>query len=284
MKRFTVITGLFVTTTTSLWANGGENFPFHVGEKLTYQVFWGPFIAGRASLEVQSLEQVDGHDCYHLVAEARTTGLVDLLVHVDSKSESWLDVNQLFTRRYCENRVEGKKARNNATVYDYDHKQAVSTNLVNGKTSAMPLDDPVQDVVSALYYVRTQPIRLSSTNSFVINAGDTNYTVNVCPDLRKTLWIRPLGDVEALRIEPKPTLNVVAANKGRMWFWLSDDKRKLPVLVSSNMKIGSAKLVLFKVESDISLSGQTTNERASTTAPNPVAAHSESVTASASTP
>ena len=195
MKKIVVIAGFLLAVAASSWANGGENFPFHVGEKLTYQIFWGPFVAGRASLEVQGIEQVDGHDCYHLVAQARTSGLAELLFHVDSTTESWLDVNQLFTRRYRENRVEGKKARNNETVYDYDHKQAVSTNLLNGKTSVMPLDQPVQDVVSALYYVRVQQLKPSVENNFLINAGSTNYSVHVRPDLRKTLWIRPLGDV-----------------------------------------------------------------------------------------
>ncbi len=190
-------------------------------------------------------------------------------------------MDQLFTRRYRENRVEGKKARNNETMYDYDHKQAVTTNLLNCRTSTIPLDQPVQDLVSALYYVRVQPLKPTVESGFVVNAASTNYSVNVCPDLRKTLWIRPLGDVEALRIEPKPTLNIVAANKGRMWFWISDDKHKLPLLVSSDMRIGSAKLVLFKIESGIDPMKQTTNAKPSTPASNFAPADVKSTTSSA---
>ena len=83
----------------------------------------------------------------------------------------------------------------------------------------------------------------------MLNAVDTNLVVNVRPDQRKQLSIRPLGDVQALRLEPKPTLNIVAANKGRMWFWISDDERRLPLLVTTEMKLGSAKLVLYQIES-----------------------------------
>lgn len=256
-----ILVSCLLAATISSRAEGAATVPFQVGEKLTYQVYWGPFIAGRASLEVQGIERVDGHDCYHLVALARTSGLADLLYHIDNTSESWLDVNQLFTRRYREDRTEGNRPRRNQTVYDYDRKQATTTNLINNKASALALDHPVQDVISALYYVRVKPLATSISNSFLINAGGSNYNVNVCPDLRKTLWIRPLGDVAALRIEPKPTLNVVAANKGRMWFWLSDDNRRFPLLVVSDMKIGSARLVLFKVESD----ARPTNAEASTT-------------------
>ena len=229
-------------------ANGGEHFPFHVGEKLTYQIFWGPFIAGRATLEVAGIEEVDGRDCYHLIAEAKTSGLADFLFHVNSRSESWLDASELFTRRYRESRTEGKHSKATETRYDYATCAAFTTNFITGKLKNAPLNGPVQDMISSLYYVRTQPLALDADSSFYVNVGGTNYTVTACPDQRKTLWLRPLGDVPALRIEPKPTLTVVAANKGRMWVWVSDDERKLPLLVFTDMKIGSAKLILYKVE------------------------------------
>jgi len=248
MKSLAIIVALSWVATGSGWANGGEHFPFHVGEKLTYQIFWGPFVAGRATLEVDGIEQVDGHDCYHLIAKASTVGLADLLFHVDSKTESWLDVALLFTRRYRESRTEGKHVRADETRYDYEGKLAYTTNFVTGKVKTAPLDGPVQDVVSSVYYVRTRPLALNLEENFLINVGDTNYTVNVRPDLRKSLSVRPLGDVSALRIEPHPTLTIVAANKGRMWFWISDDQRRLPLVVASDMKIGSAKFVLFKIE------------------------------------
>lgn len=244
-RSLSIILGLIVTT--AGWA-GGEELPFRVGEKLTYQIFWGPFVAGRASLEVVGIEPVDGYDCYHLVAEARTSGLADLLYHVETKNESWLDVKELCTRLYREQRIEGKHHRAGETRYDYAAGRASTTNYINGKVTSLPLTGPVQDMISSLYYVRTIPLALDVDQNFLVNVGgSTNYNVNIRPDLRKTLYFRPTGDVSALRLEPKPTLTVVSANKGRMWFWISDDARRLPLLVASDMRIGSAKLVLSSV-------------------------------------
>jgi hypothetical protein len=259
MKVFVVIATLLLAFIGPSWADGSETFPFRVGEKLTYQIFWGPFVAGRATLEVQDIEPVGGHDCYHLIARAWTSGLADLLFHVDSTTESWLDVDQLFSRRYLENRVEGKRTRSNETIYDYDHHTTINTNLVNGRATCQELDQPVQDVVSSLYYVRVLRLKPDVANKFVINADGANYVMNVTPDLRKSLWVRPLGDVEALRIEPQPTLNIVAANHGRMWFWLSDDNLKMPLLVSTDMKIGTARLVLYKIEAETPVASDTAN-------------------------
>lgn len=228
-------------------ADGDVSIPFSVGEKLTYQIFWGPFVVGRGTLEVAGIEPVDGHDCYHLIAKAKTSGLAELLFPVDSTVESWLDCAGLFARQYHEDRTEGKHHKDNDTHFDYASKEAVMKSRINGREHRTPLDQHVQDVVSSLYYVRTQKLLLDSEQSFMINAANTNYNVTIRPDLRKVMWVRPVGDVQALRVEPNPTLNIVSANQGRMWFWISDDARHLPLLVSTELKLGSAKLVLFSI-------------------------------------
>jgi hypothetical protein len=247
VKKLTTILGLFLVLSGAVLADGDEAIPFSVGEKLTYQIYWGPFVVGRGTLEVAGIEPIDGHDCYHLVAKAKTSGLIEWLFPVDSTAESWLDRTGLFSRQYREDRTEGKHHRKNDTHYDYAAKEIVNTNLVNGHVHHTPLDQHVIDVVSSLYCVRTQKLMLDAEQTMLINSGDTNYVVTIRPDLRKSMWVRPVGDIQALRIEPTPTLDVVSANNGHMWFWISDDSRRLPLLVNSELKFGTAKLVLFSI-------------------------------------
>jgi len=249
MKRLTaILVPLLAFSAAARASNNVASVPFHVGEKLTYQIFWGPFVVGRATLEVAGIEPTDGHDCYHLVAKAKTSGLINLLFPVDSTAESWLDCDGLFARRYAEVRTEGKHHRDGEAHFDYARKESVITNRLNGRAKHYPLNQPVQDVVSSLYVVRTRKLMLDSEQSFMINAASTNYNVTIHPDERKSIWVHPLGDTQALRIEPMPTLSIVAANKGRMWFWMSDDARHLPLLVNSELKLGNAKLVLFSIQ------------------------------------
>ncbi|MCG3148091.1 MAG: hypothetical protein PCFJNLEI_01533 [Verrucomicrobiae bacterium] len=230
------------------WAHATTNLPFQVGEKLTYQIHWGPFIAGKAILTVAGIEPVDGKDCYHFIAEANTTGFVDMLFPVRSRTESWMDVTELCTRRYRQDRSEGKHRRADDSLYDYAAKQLKITNLVSGKVRSYPLEGPVQDMISCLYYVRTKPLQLDVAEKVSIAISNDRYGVTVKPDERKSLFFRPTGTVEALRIEPSPTMPIVAANKGRMWFWVSDDANKYLLMISSDMKIGSARFVLTGVE------------------------------------
>jgi hypothetical protein len=248
MRNFIAIVVALLLSTAACRANRDEAFPFQVGEKLTYQIYWGPFAAGEASLEVQGIDPVDGHDCYHLIAKAKTTGFIDLLFHIDSTNESWMDKKELFTRRFLQNHVEGKRVTNGETRFDYAHNQYTLTNHIDGTQQIFPLKQPLQDILSAMYYVRTQPLTSETPQNFLVNSGDTNRLVNIIPSGYKTIRIRPLGEVLAMRIEPKPTLPIVTRNKGRMWIWVSDDAQKLPLLVVTSLKIGSARLVLEKIE------------------------------------
>jgi hypothetical protein len=247
VKQLTAIFVSLLVLVGAARAGDADSVPFGVGEKLTYQVFWGPFVVGRATLEVTGIEPIDGHNCYHLVATAKTSGMIDLLYPIDSTAESWLDCDGLFSRQYREDRTEGKRHRDTESHYDYASKETVVTNHVNGRQRRVPLEQPVQDVVSSLYVVRTRKLLLDSDQVFTISADTSTYCVTIHPDERKLIWVKPFGDVQALRVEPNPTLGVVSANNGRMWFWISDDERHLPLLVNSDLKFGSAKLVLFSV-------------------------------------
>ncbi len=257
-NRFLIITTVrslllllftFLMSTNNATAQDDDvSLPFQVGERLVYRIYWGPFLVGRASLEVSGIEKVDGHECYHLIARARTSGLAEFLYPIDSATESWFDKSQLFTRRYRENRIEGDHRRNREVCYDYDHGFLSVTNLANSTAQQFPLTQPVQDVISTLYFMRTQPMTLHDKSQFIVNSSDKNYDVTLKPDFRKTIALQGVGKLSALRMEPDPPLNIVSSNKGRMWLWVSDDERRLPLVLASTMKIGSAKLVLSKIE------------------------------------
>ena len=222
--------------------------PFGVGEKLTYEIRWGPLVAGQATLTVTGLEPLDGQVCYHLVGAAQTTGFVDLLYHVDSKIESWLDATGFFTHRFSQNRREGKSYHAEDSRYDYAAGQITTTNLINGGLKTTTVTGHEQDLLSAFYFLRTQPLQLNHDNHFPVDLTGKHYDVAACPDQRKILYFRPTGDIMALRIEPNPTLNIVAATGGKMWFWVSDDARKLPLMMVAKMKFGSIRLVLAGIE------------------------------------
>lgn len=223
-----------------------ENKAFAVGEKLTYRIEWGFFTVGRATMEVKAIEKVDGHDCYHIIAEAQTTGMGDMLFRVRSKAETWLDVGGLFTRKYIEDRSEGKKKHNEEMTYDYENKLTTVKDRDTGSITTHPLNGPVVDAVGLLFAARARQLDMKNHATFTCNTGDSNYDVFLKAEETKNMKTKPTGDISALRFEPNPTLKIVSKNGGRAWFWISNDDRRLPMIAYSKMKIGTAKLELIE--------------------------------------
>jgi hypothetical protein len=252
----------------SAWGEAATNGAFRVGETLKYNIFWGPVIGGKASLQVLGIEPIDGHDCYHLRAQARTVGLAGMLFPVTSTVDAWLDVEGLFTRQHQQNRVEGSHVARNFGAYDYAQRTLTITNQVNGKVHTLDLTEPVRDLISAVYYLRTQPLKLQTPSEFLLQDSTKKHVVIIKPDERRKIDVRPLGEVDALRIEPKPTPRIVAENNGRAWVWISDDYRRLPLLIVCSMPLGSAKFVLERADGQIAPRAGNVGGRSSADPPN----------------
>ena len=56
--------------------------PFVPGEKLTFVLKWGKIPAGKATLEVQAIEALNGETAYRFVMTARTNAFVDIFFKV----------------------------------------------------------------------------------------------------------------------------------------------------------------------------------------------------------
>ena len=61
---------------------------------------------------------------------------------------------------------------------------------------------------------------------------------------RSTRWAEkklstPSGDFETIKLKTYPRYDGVFQNKGEIYIWLTDDARKIPVLMKSTISIGS---------------------------------------------
>src|SRR5690606_29045972 len=71
--------------------------PFAVGEKAEYQVKLGSISVGSGILEVVGMERVNGYSTYRTRLHVR--GGIPL-ARVDTRLESWIDAQGLFSRRF----------------------------------------------------------------------------------------------------------------------------------------------------------------------------------------
>jgi len=210
---------------------------FGAGEKLVFSVQYGLITAGEATLEVRNIATIGGRPCYRIVSDARTNDFFSKFYQVRDRYESCMDTTELYTLRYEKHVREGKFKRDETVDFDQTAHRA------KYKDKSVPIPPRTQDVLSALYYVRTLPLEVGQSISIANHTDKKNYPLLVKVHGREHIKV-DAGEFDCLVVEPILRGPGVFTQKGRLTVWLTDDERRMPVLMKSKVVIGHVAAVL----------------------------------------
>jgi uncharacterized protein DUF3108 len=212
--------------------------PFKSGESLRFSVQYGGISAGSAYLEVQQITEWKGSPAFTLVARAESNSFVSHFYKVRNRIESVWDQRGRFSWRYTENRREGGNKVHNQITFDHDRHIAT---YHNGQT--YPIPPRVQDALSSFYYTRYQALPVGGSVLFDYHASRKSQPLEVRV-LGRDRVSTPAGVFNCVVIEPVLKAGGIFKNKGRLVIWLTDDERRMPVMMRSKVAIGSISVVL----------------------------------------
>ncbi len=221
---------------------GAPARPIRPGESLKFTVQYGVIHAGYAYLEVPEIKDWGGHTVYSLVARAESNSFFSHIYKVRNRIESYWDKDGHFSRRYAENRHEGKYHSKQEITFDYVAREA---KYDDGAMLAVPAE--VQDALSSFYYTRTQPLPIGGSIVFDYHASKKTQPLEVRILGRERVKV-PAGTFDCIAIEPMLKAGGIFKNKGRLVIWITDDDRRMPVLMKSKVLIGSISVVLTEMK------------------------------------
>ena len=105
----------------------------------------------------------------------------------------------------------------------------------------------VQDVLSAIYYLRTQALDVGKT--FEVTVSDSGFVYQVPVQvIEKKRKKTVLGWVETLRLDPEVFgSHRLLSGDGQFSIWLTNDSRRIPVSGRIKVKYGTFDITLRKV-------------------------------------
>lgn len=212
---------------------------FGPGEELVYAVKFGPIRAGTATLSVVGTEWANGGRCYRLRSTVRSSGFFSQFFHVDDLTESWMDIEELFSRRYVRIVNEGSYHRHDAVQIDQDRNLA----FYFPKGDSLPVEPRTQDVLSVLYYARGLPLDVGESVVIPGHVDRKNTPVEIRVLKREQVKV-PAGIFQCGVVEPILKAPGLFKHEGRITLWVSDDERRIPVIVKTKVKVGSITAVL----------------------------------------
>jgi hypothetical protein len=212
-----------------------STFPFGVGERLVYEVKFGPLRVGEGSMEVLDIENIRGRDAWH--TRFRVRGGIPLY-RVDDVLESWIDTARFHSLRFVQDFDEGGKTRERRFEIYPEREIFQEGDREEEKSVGDPLDDG-----AFLYYVRTVPLVVGQTYEFnrYFRPDRNPVTVKV---LRRERITVPAGTYDAVVIQPIIKTRGIFSEQGEAQVWLSDDQHRIMVQMRSKTKIGSLNLFL----------------------------------------
>ena len=223
------------------------NHAFSAGERLTYLISWSNIIdAGTAVLEVREEKQTDGKKVYRLVSTARSSGLVSKFYKVEDTIESIVDSEHLYSLSYRLDQSHGKRKKKREMTFN----QSKGTVVVDadGRQDTYSTPPGILDPLSSLYYVRTLQDFIVGKSIFVdVHDDDKNWAVEVQMIGREKIKTS-FGKFNTIKVKTYPRYEGVFQHKGEIYIWLTDDERKIPVLMKSEISIGSIMATLVAMQ------------------------------------
>ncbi len=212
---------------------------FFPGEILTYDISWSRMIsAGTATMEIKEEKLPDGRDGLKFVVTGRSVGLLDKFYPVNDLVESIFDPQTREGLSYRLRESYGGKKRHREMVFDHARNIVVSR-LNDGTTETLAVPEHVRDGLSMLYYLRTTE-NFVVGRIFTIDVHDSgkNWSIEIHTLGRERLKT-PMGEFSTVKVKTYPKYQGVFINKGEVFIWLTDDKRRVPVLIKSKLAFGS---------------------------------------------
>ena len=216
--------------------------PFAPGEKLIYDVRYLGVRTGTAVLAVLDAISIDGQEIYPLLSTAQSGDFASVFYPVNDRIESRLNTKGLYSESINVNQHEGKRRRQKHIEFDQVEHKAIQ--MENGQRDVFDIPPNVHDSLSALYIFRTEKLTVGSSIFINVHDSGKNWKLEIAV-LGKETVTTPIGTFDTIKVQATPRYEGLFFNKGSIFIWVTDDDRKIPVMMKSKIKIGAITTTLI---------------------------------------
>ena len=215
-----------------------------VGERLGFHGRWLAIPVGYGWLEVKELVTIDGRSAYHIEVQGHSNDVLSAFYPIHDVIHSYLDVDTLRPLRFEKHQREGRYRADEVVTFDYTRRIAVYHSLLNQSTKEIQIPEDTQDLISALYWFRAQPLRPNTTLQLNLYTDEKIYQTAIQIEEPRRIELLKRGTFLCVAVEPKAAFKGLFINRGRLLAYLTVDQYRLPLLVSVTTPWGPMSAVI----------------------------------------
>ncbi len=214
--------------------------PFIIGERLTYHVSWSSFpSAARIEMEVAGQGQFFGQESYQLQTRVETLGQVrSLFGDIENQYTSYVSLRNAVPHRTVGSVRQGQKQVEEITVFDQSKRQAVFSD-----DTTITIPTGTYDLASLVYGLRLLPLANGAKLKLSALYGKEVIEFEAVVKGRERI-VTQTGAYNTIHVKFYPKGKY---DKYRGYVYLSDDSRRLPVMVKARLDIGEVRAELTSV-------------------------------------
>ena len=213
------------------------NHPFGVGEKLVFDVRFGPLKVGTSTMEVREISHIRGRAAYKTYFRVQGG---TFFYKVDDVLQSWIDTETLSSLRFVQSLEEGSRHRERH--FEIYPERSVFVEVTKSPEELPSVSRPLDDG-SFLYFIRTIPLEMGQTYEFNRYFRPDRNPVKVRV-MRRERIVVPAGTFNAIVVRPTIKAKGIFAENGEAELWLSDDERRMVLQLKTKVSFGTLNLFL----------------------------------------
>ena len=216
------------------------DYPFRVGETLSYSAKLGMITLGSGTLHVAAIDTVHGEESFRLRFQLEGKTVVYSLNDV---LESWVSTRNFTSRRFVQDFVENDKPRYRLYEIFPDSGFYRESDKAGKDTTHATVAEPLDDA-AFFYFVRITPLEVGKRYVF-----DRYFKKNKNPVIievlkREKMELPDGRKVDCLVLHPIIDTKGLFSKRSDTRLWLTDDRNRLPVQIRTKFPFGTITLRL----------------------------------------
>lgn len=221
-----------------LWSKNA--YSVDAPERLEYDLSWMTIKAGHTVLELKEKSE----DNLIAVVNTKSTKWLSVFYRVDDYIEVLMGKGPNYTPlTYYLKLREGRHRKERKVTYDQVAEKVILNNIKKQEIKEFDFRGELHDPVSALYRIRSIEVKEGKPTHVHIFDNGKSYELEVKVLRKETIRV-PAGTFDTIVIKPMLKSDGIFSRKGDVYIWLTDDDRKIPVMMKSKIAIGSVAAVL----------------------------------------
>jgi hypothetical protein len=230
--------------------------PFKLGERLIYTVEWDPpwyffFLpkmdAGEIELFLSGETEYEGKKVLKVVFKARSSGILLKLAGVKiedeftffSEPETFcsLHVSKIIREGKRKRQIEMKYLRGSGQLHFRELDESQNPPKLFKDEIKNNIPECVQDPFSAVYYLRTMPLKPDYLHRITVGYDTRCREINAYVEKKENIST-PAGKFSAWKIRTAALIGGLFKGGGQFRLWLSADDNKTPVQFDIKLPLG----------------------------------------------